>query len=710
MKGNKICILLSLLITGYAAMAKQAYPGTITLRQPDGTVIQAKIHGDEFFHYVTDSEGRVLKRGQDGFWCYGRYDVNGVLSSTGYIAGHNVPSSIMSEAAIIPKTAIMLRTAELRLQHAEAIRSTAIANSTATRADSRIVERCLIIPAEFRDKKMTYKYEDFQDLASKIKDYFQDQFPENYEFIFDVSPIVTLSKGYAEYGSNGRDGTQDAYNACKAVGEACELANAAGVDFSLYDLNEDGRVDNVFLIVAGKNEAETEIDDLIWPHSWDVTYGNVRVTLNGKEIRTYAVSSELSRRSSSQTFGFATIGTFCHEYSHVLGLMDLYDTDYEANGTANDAWTETALMVGGNYNNDGQTPPCYNAIDRDMLGIGQRETLVPGTYELEPIRLNGRYLRYDTPTEGEYYLIECRDNEGWDEFIGGSGLAIYHIDKSQNMSGYSSYMSKNVTAATRWWTNEVNCNTTHLCADMMEANPKAKKANQIFYPYTTNNSFTFASNPAFVFWDGTNSPLCITGIEKKDGNVVFKVSETSADKPAEPEELKVDTFQTDAIISWSSNDPMTLSKAMVTYGPAGKEGRTIEVEKYSDGLYAVDIDDLKPATAYTAKIVFDLNGIKGREESISFTTKSVYEGGKPYIYLKDIEGRNEDGSFSAYSLLPLKLFNCFDAKSVTWYLDKDKISTGGNCYYTPGKSGRLKAEVIFNDGSKDIIIKEIEVK
>ena len=149
---------------------------------------------------------------------------------------------------------------------------------------------------------------------------------------------------------------------------------------------------------------------------------------------------------------------------------------------------------------------------------------------------------------------------------------------------------------------------------------------------------------------------------------------------------------------------------MLTYGPAGKEGKTIEVEKYSDGLYAVDIEDLEPATAYTAKIVFDLDGIKGREESISFTTKSVYEGGKPYIYLKDIEGRNEDGSFSTYSLLPLKLFNCFDAQSVTWYLDKEKISTGGNCYYTPEKSGRLKAEVIFNDGSKDIIIKEIEVK
>ena len=188
------------------------------------------------------------------------------------------------------------------------------------------------------------------------------------------------------------------------------------------------------------------------------------------------------------------------------------------------------------------------------------------------------------------------------------------------------------------------------------------------------------------------------------------MSETSADKPAEPEELKVDAFQTDAIISWNSNDPMTYSKALLTYGPAGKEAKTKEVEKYTDGLYAVDIEDLEPATAYTAKIVFDLDGIKGREESISFTTKSVYEGGKPYIYLKDIEGRNEDGSFSTYSLLPLKLFNCFDAQSVTWYLDKEKISTGGNCYYTPEKSGRLKAEVIFNDGSKDIIIKEIEVK
>ena len=710
MRKNIIFIVLSLVLLGVAATAKQAYPGIIAIRQPDGTCIQARVHGDEFFHYVTDIDGRVLKQGQDGFWCYGRFNMDGQLSSTGYIVGQKTPSSILSEAFYIPRAAMMLKTSELRRQHAEAMRENFLTDSPATRADSRITRRCIIIPAEFSDKKMTYTQADFQSLSADIKVYFQDQFPENYDFQFDVSPIVTLSKGYAEYGSNGRDGQQDAYNAAKAVGEACQLASESGVDFSLYDEDNDGAVDNVFLVVAGKNEAEAGEDNLIWPHSWDVTYANVHVTLNGKEIRSYAVSSELSYRQSSRKYEFTTIGTFCHEYSHVLGLMDLYDTDYEENGLANSAWATTALMNAGNYNNDGRTPPAYNAIDRDMLGIGNREMLEPGTYELEPIRLNGRYLRYNTPTPGEYYLIECRDNGGWDEYIEGSGLAIYHIDKSQNMSGYSSYLGRNVRASERWWTNEVNCYTGHLCADIIEPKSRPVNASHVFYPYGTNNSFSYASSPSFVFWDGTLSPIVIADITRNGDNIIFRVGETGGNKPSDPVDITSDVYQEAAIIRWCSSDPLANYDAVFSWGLSGKDKETLTVSPYEPGHYAVVIEGLKEAAAYSGTIYYEINGIKGKEASVSFTTRPIYEGGRPFIYLKDISGRNEDGTFTKEAKLPLRLYNCPDTESVVWYYDGKEIKAGGNGYFTPSASGTLKADITYSDGGKDIIVKEVKIR
>ena len=115
-------------------------------------------------------------------------------------------------------------------------------------------------------------------------------------------------------------------------------------------------------------------------------------------------------------------------------------------------------MDGGNANNNGNTPPYYNAIERELLGLSQPVLMEKGNrYVLEPIHKNGGYYRLDTDRNAEYYLFECRSNEKWDKYIGGKGLLVYHIDK--------------VGERIKKWvlSNDLNAVQTHQCADLIEA-------------------------------------------------------------------------------------------------------------------------------------------------------------------------------------------------------------------------------------------------
>ena len=122
----------------------------------------------------------------------------------------------------------------------------------------------------------------------------------------------------------------------------------------------------------------------------------------------------------------------------------MYDSDYEASGGYSEGlWYSTSLMDGGCYNDNTNTPPCLNAIELDQLGIIEPEVLAVGDYVLRPLSEKKRFLRMDTDNPGEYFLFECRAASGWDQYMGsyggfvGSGLLIYHVDRSMNAAGYS---------------------------------------------------------------------------------------------------------------------------------------------------------------------------------------------------------------------------------------------------------------------------------
>ncbi len=473
---HRFTIAILALLVSFSAYSGPAKKGTVFLVQPDGTTFGARITGDEFMKTVTTSAGHSVTQDGDGWWCYALYDGEGRKSSSGCRVGQNAPADVMSMSRDIPFEKLIANARSKRLsvtKDEEPILARVMRHKgidTKSSDNQQVEKHGLIILAQFSNKKFKHDRQAFVDLLEQkgyslngadgcAKEYFDAQFNGAINFTFDISPIVTLPYDVAYYGKN--DGNGDDYRPASMAMDACECVDE-DIDFSKYDDDGDGEVDNVFIFFAGGDEAEGAGEDCIWSHAWYIKDGAGKdLFLDGKRINRYACTAELSRRYTGSSYNevLAGIGTFCHEYFHTFGIPDLYDTDYGGSGGMSAGlWAAPALMDSGNQNNDGNTPPYLSAVEREYLGLTEPEMITSdGTYNLEPVHLNGKYYRLDTDYENEYYLFEYRSGEGWDRYIGGSGMLVYHIDRSDRNSGKSEVFNKILTAHDRWETaNEVN--------------------------------------------------------------------------------------------------------------------------------------------------------------------------------------------------------------------------------------------------------------
>ena len=710
------------LITIFIALSLGAVPtrrGSITITQPDGYSFTARVKGDAFMRIMTTEDGASIKKAEDGYYYYAVYDGEGKKVCTSFRVGDAVPANILSDSRYIPYHILGRRADQKRYRlrwdgRPNLEKRIRASHPVSTKAGS-MERHGLVILAEFSDVKFTYTKDDFVRLLNGDTDnsavaYFNDQFGGEYDFKFTVSNIVTLPEKEAFYGTNNSD--DEDQNAALMIKEACQAADAE-IDFSVFDDDGDGYVDNVFVFFAGKDEADDPDAnaDCIWSHAYYLSGDGIKLVLDDKRIDSYACTAELMRLYQGGKYTMASIGTFCHEYSHTFGLPDYYDTDYEGSGGQSDGlWGSISLMDSGNYNNDGYCPPYYNAVDRYELGMSEPVILTSGTHTLEPIHKNGKFYIIPTDNEKEYFLLECRSSEKWDRYIGGSGLIIYHIDKSDRSAGASDKYG-DISAYDRWFVyNEVNARPDHQCADLIEANPSAGVPNQVFWPQTGHTTFSPSSDPAFVFWSGEESSMALTGIRKSGDNIVFTAVGGVVDKAPDAIIDSQDIFQDAAIIRWSASDPSYAGNGYISFSLDSSEEKEYVVPPYEEGKYAFVIDGLSPRTAYSAKIYFKASGIPGTvNDKCKFTTKSSYSGTYPYIILSGAE-RGSDGSFAKGTEIPLRVCNATDAEGVQWYFNNSEIAPSDDGYYHLKKSGTIRAEVIYSDGSKDVIVKEIIVK
>lgn len=435
-----------------------------------------------------------------------------------------------------------------------------------TKALGDVDLHALVILAEYSDVKYVHTAEEFDKTLIKkeksARQYFKDQLGVNLN-ITVVGP-VKADKNRSHYGTNNAEGRDT--NPGEFIANVCEKADSL-VDFSLFDDDLDGFVDNIYVFYAGEDESqqkvkpsgEMENSNFMWAHSSTLKesdYGKT-ITLDGVQVNAYACSSELYRNYDSTgdfTDVIAPIGTFCHEHSHIFGLSDLYDTDYEkSGGIAAGTWGKTSLMDNGNYNDNGVTPPNYNAIELEAIGKTVPEEMQAGRYTLFPLGSKDAktYKITNSLNKDEYYLFECRTASGWDEFIGGEGLLVYHVDKSESYSTMSETLNKNITSNLRWIPyNQVNCRPDHQCADLIEADGRDDNSpsstsksdiSGIFFPQPGATSIGGKSNIKLSFWDGSESALSVNEISFRDGIVTLLVRNENSPIPPEPVDPPQDT-------------------------------------------------------------------------------------------------------------------------------------------------------------------------
>lgn len=421
---KKLTLSLTILLLTLSTFAVPAYRGWQTKSQPDGTTIEVRLTGDEFHHYWQDQAGNVVKCDSLGYWR-------------------------VVESQPTPATIKARRQASAMLQ----------SRPQKAVGAPNLAPRGLVILVNFKDTKFnaSNKQEAMNDLMNSssytdngatgsVRQFFSDQSDGHYTPEFDVIGPVTLSNNVAHYGSNDAGG--DDLLPGDMVVEACSIANASyGVDFTRYDNDSDGYVDFVYIIYAGKGEADGGAEETIWPHNWDVYsaeyYGNCSYPesqrlFDGRYIYQYACSGELSGVGAR-----TGIGTIAHEFGHVIGLPDLYDIDYGQNYEDEATPGAWHIMDGGSYNNHGKTPPNYTIYDKYFLGW--KTPINPGaTAQNLSLIANGQsgYQGYQiassnslltaTNTNPVYY-IENRQQSGWDKYLPGHGLVIWRIMYSQSV-------------------------------------------------------------------------------------------------------------------------------------------------------------------------------------------------------------------------------------------------------------------------------------
>lgn len=519
---RKIILTLMLLSCICMARAIPADPTPIRVTQPDGSIVTIQLHGDEWLHFTTTTDGYTVVNDERGYYVYAQLQ-DGKLLPTNVIA-HDADGRDVNETDYLSHVKKYLTpqmdetTAETK-KKVRAMQRQALQKRKDARYDYSKF-RGLIILVEFNDRQFSrsnYKelmndmvnkenYTGFTDTDGKfqactgsVRDYFHDNSNGVFNPEFDIVGPVTVN--YSQ-----EDGNKYSYSIMKAAVQAADSL----VDYSLYDRDNDGTMDMVYFIVAGTaSSSDADHPNRLWPHR--ATFYNYK--RDGVWIKDYACSTEFIY---SEKYNMLDgIGTFCHEFSHVLGLPDLYDTDYEGSGGESHHPGDWSVMAGGNHLNNSRTPCAYSLYER--MAVGFTEPMVinaKGHYTLEQIGTSNTGYRIDSPVEGEFFLLENRQKDyKWDEYLPGSGMLVFRVDESD---------------MNPWNSNSVNDNPERMYYELLRAGGVEKAyTNPDYDPFPGKGEVTTLSNetsPAHLrTHDGQDTPWVIHHIAEANGEISFDV-------------------------------------------------------------------------------------------------------------------------------------------------------------------------------------------
>ena len=507
-----------------------AIPADKTLakvKQSDGTTLMLRLVGDEFFHYNTTEDGYTVLKTENGDYQYAVKQGN-VLVASGMVA-HNAQLRSAHESNLLQQVGKHLRSSQMvttaQRNRARAARPT-IATAKAPTVDYSNFRGLIVLinytdrqfgmsnPYDFYDKMVNqegFDHFDFngrrQNCTGSMHDYFKEQSGGIFAPSFDIVGPVNVN-----FASTDHNSTNNSWRIFKAALDAVN----SDVDFSVYDNNHDGEIDMVYFLVAGYSANYSGNNSgYLWPHqsvlydrdSWSYLY------YDNKRMGRYASSTEIYGWESQGYPMPLGIGTMCHEFSHALGLPDLYDTNYSEEGQSHDPGEWDVMASGGSYNY-GRTPCAYSIWERYALGWATpTEIKSTGDYQLNYVGTSYEGFIMRSPIRGEFFMLDNRQKTRWDTYLPGHGMLVVRVDS---------------TNQDVWDNNAVNALAERNYYELLRAGNTTSGANASDpFPGTLGNSeLSFVTQPSLKTWDGLPLDFMLTNIRENNGVIYFTVAGT----------------------------------------------------------------------------------------------------------------------------------------------------------------------------------------
>lgn len=590
-----------------------AYPKPLKVKQADGSWLTIQMRGDEHGHYVLTSDGipLVFNARQENYeyadWKDGKVQASGIKA----VEASERTAKVKAFVESLDKSAILESFKRARLQQLQQTLSSR-RNASLKAGSNPQKEKLnnfptigevhsLVILVQFADTKFSTVGSDAHQFFNNMlnepgftysngangsaRDFYLNSSNGRFQPQFDVIGPVTLPEKYSYYGANQGSSVDNPARLEQFVREACTLADPL-VDFSQYDHNQDGYIDNIYFFYAGKGEADSGDGNAIWPHSAyysdmakDAGLSETSLKLDGIEVGNYTCSNEIN--GTLITPQPAGIGTFVHEFGHVLGLADHYDVNY---GMTTFAPGSFDTMAQASYNNNGNTPAAFSAYERACLGWLDLTVLKNGVDSLNVLPdLNDSNKAYVVPVGGtndeEYFIMENRQKKGWDAFIPGHGMLLWHIDYDAKV----------------WEKNELNITGTHQRVDIVEADNKLTDNTRAGDPFPGTSNVTQCN---LTSWAG-GKVMSLDDIEEKDGIINLMLGGLNL-KLNTPDVKVTEVQDSSIVVGWTD---VPVAKRYVLNISSVVNGKKESLPLYNNKVYtaaqpSLHVEGLSPETTY----------------------------------------------------------------------------------------------------------------
>jgi immune inhibitor A len=568
---KSILLAIAFVVFGFVtAFAVPACHEPSTVTQPDGSALTIRLVGDEFIHFTTTLDGYTVVKRSDGFYVYASL-VDDALVPTSVVARDVRSASDRKFLYGVPKN-IHPDVKSAKLKHSLLSNHVKNVGSAQPKLYDYKHFHGLVVLVNFNDRKFTRSdshdvfdsivcarnFKGFKDAekdsiipyTGSVCDYFRDNSAGKFDPKFDVvGPVdVDYSCTYPH-----------AVDSIGPVIKAAVIAADTIVNYADYDVDGNGTVDMIYFIFAGYGSCFAGNNSAyVWPHAYNFDELGSNVTLDGVNFGRYACSVEYFG-SESKSKRLDGIGTICHEFSHVLGTMDLYDTDYSGSGGESITPYFWSIMADGLDFNFSRNPVGYGLYERYTSGFTTPQVIsATGSYSLDPINLSNTGYRINSPEANVYFLLENRQQTGWDEYLSGHGLLVFRVDS---------------TDASVWENNIVNVNPAHNYYELQRANCQYDSSG-IFYdsgydPFPGTGNVTSLSNnaksPSLRTWSGIDNPFVLSNITESNGVITFSVnnapSAVTAVKASSSSLIAVRSGNVITVTTSDSAQPVSLYRA-----------------------------------------------------------------------------------------------------------------------------------------------------